>query len=154
MKTNIPSKMDHKKSALSIFYDVNIDGRWKQAPFNVTLLVLYSFGIVGNILVIKVFQKRYGEPSPYRFLVTFLGISDLFSSAAFVVRCFERFVFVFNQVGSFHIYICKVTRYLSYTNGLASVFLILALGIDRYRKLCAPLHWQMTNTRSKIIGLM
>lgn len=146
--------MEYEIPASTIFYDVNVNGRWEQTPFHVALLLLYSFGIVGNILVIKVFQKRYGEPSPYRFLATLLGISDLFSSIAFVVRCFERIVFVFNQVVSFHLYICKVTRYISYTNGLASVFIILALGIDRYRKICAPIHWQMTNSQSKTIGVL
>lgn len=146
--------MEWPKSRDTILDDYNVNGRQNQAPFNGVFLALYSFGIVGNILVIMVFRKRYSEPSPYRSLVTFLAFSDMFSSFGFVVRCIERTVFVFNQVGPLHIYICKITRFVCYSNGLASVFLILALGIDRYRKLCAPLQWQMTNTQSKTIGLM
>lgn len=129
--------MEWPKSRDTILDDYNVNGRQNQAPFNGVFLALYSFGIVGNILVIMVFRKRYSEPSPYRSLVTFLAFSDMFSSFGFVVRCIERTVFVFNQVGPLHIYICKITRFVCYSNGLASVFLILALGIDRYRKLCA-----------------
>lgn len=146
--------MGWPKSADTILDDYSINGRRNQAPFNGVFLALYSYGFVGNILVFMVFRKRYSVPSPYRSLVTFLAFSDIFSSFGFFGRCIERTVFVFNQVGSYHINVCKLTRFVCFSNGLASVFLILALGIDRYRKLCVPLHWQMTYTQSKIIGLM
>lgn len=146
--------MEYKKAVESIWDEQNINGRLDQAPFNVTFLFMYGFGIIGNLLVIAVFRKGYSEPSPYRLFAILLAASDLFSSFGFVFRCFERIVFVFHQVGPVTIYICKATRMMSYSNGLASVFLILALGTDRYRKICTPLQPQMTHSQSRIIGGM
>lgn len=97
--------MEFPKSRDTCLVDYNVNGRRNQAPFNGVFLALYSFGIVGNIIVIMVFRKRYSEPCPYHSLVTFIAVSDMFFSFGFFVRCIERTVFVFNQVGPSHIYI-------------------------------------------------
>lgn len=70
--------MGWPKSADTILDDYNINGRRNQAPFNGVFLALYSYGFVGNILVVMVFRKRYSVPSPYRSLVTFLAFPTCF----------------------------------------------------------------------------
>lgn len=145
--------MGWPKSADTILDDYNINGRRNQAPFNVVSRSVQLWFCRKHTSLYGVPEAIFGTLT-ISFTRNLPGISDMFSSFGFFGRCIERTVFVFNQVGSYPIYVCKLTRFVCFSNGLARVFLILALGIDRYRKLCVPLHWQMTYTQSKIIGLM
>ena len=116
---------------------------------NIGGIIFVSFlmitGLLGNLHVMVVFGKM--KPSNHRTFICFLCLVDLIS-------CCIGMPFVLvdltHPLTFYMIAACKILRTVNYFMGLSSIFLMLVITIDRYRKVCHPLSWQLSGKMVKI----
>ena len=116
------------------------DEEFRQRIIPVIYIVLLMIvGIPGNILVLLVYI-RHVKSSTHRTFITFLAAIDL--AVCGVIMPFEitemRFQYTFYAVAA-----CKFFRALSNFLQLTSIFVLLSLSVDRFRRVCHPLSNQI-----------
>ncbi|KAL3858402.1 hypothetical protein ACJMK2_012993 [Sinanodonta woodiana] len=112
--------------------------------------LLMIVGIPGNITALLVYLRKF-KPSTYRTFVVCLAIVDLAAcciSMPFVITLL-RYPVLFPHDG-----VCKVFRLLSYIPCVSSIFIILTIAVERYRKICVPHSSQMSDRMAKYICIM
>jgi hypothetical protein len=62
-------------------------------------------------------------------------------------------VFVFQEY-NMPVWMCKTALFVNTLSTLTSAFLLLAIAIDRCRKVCKPFSWQISNTAAKLMFLL
>ncbi|XP_046547398.1 orexin/Hypocretin receptor type 1-like [Haliotis rubra] len=120
----------------------------KLLPVIVYLGILMIVGLVGNCLVLYVHFRKF-NPSTTRTYVVSLAFFDLlsclFSVPGEIVDL--RFSFTFEAVA-----LCKAERFCTTFSSLASGFTLMAVAVDRYRRICHPLKQQLqTNGARKVV---
>ena len=109
--------------------------------------LLLIVGLVGNIHVIIIFGKRM-KPSNHRTFICFLCFVDL-------IGCSIGMPFVLvdllHPLTFFMISACKFLRLINYFMGSSSIFLMLVVTVDRFRKVCKPLRWQISEKMAKVL---
>lgn len=102
--------------------------------------ILIVIGVPGNLTVLFVYLLKF-DSSTYRTFIVALALIDLVGSV--VCMPFEiiemNFQYTFYAVGA-----CKFFRFNNTFVALTSIFVLLALSADRYRRVCRPLKPQMT----------
>ena len=115
-------------------------------PAVVYTSVLMVLGIVGNGLTFLVYMKYIIRPSTKRLFILVLAICDFVSCSillpALIAEIYFSYTFTAYQV-------CKAMRYLFYCVPFASVFTLLLISLERCRKICYPLKWQITLSLAK-----
>ena len=103
----------------------------------VYLIVIASFGIPGNTLIILV-QSKNRVKSSTDFLVITMAIVELLCSS------FNITLYVCYQVSSVWIviandFVCCFHKFTIYLTSISSIFLLTAIAMDRYFQTCMPL---------------
>ncbi|XP_062620828.1 cholecystokinin receptor-like [Saccostrea cucullata] len=123
----------------------HIEVQRRLAPM-IYLGILMLLGVPGNLTVLFVYLFKFGS-STHRTFIVALAIIDLVGSA--VCMPFEiiemNFQYTFYAVGA-----CKFFRFNNTVVALTSIFYIIGLSFDRYRRVCRPLKTQMTVLKAKI----
>ncbi|KAL3858398.1 hypothetical protein ACJMK2_012989 [Sinanodonta woodiana] len=126
----------------------------KKALENIAAIVFISLlmivGIPGNITALLVYLRKF-KPSTYRTFVVCLAIVDLAAcciSMPFIITLL-RYPLLFPHDG-----VCKVFRLLSYIPCVSSIFIILTIAVERYRKICVPRGTQMSDRMAKYICII
>ncbi|XP_048733489.1 cholecystokinin receptor type A-like [Ostrea edulis] len=118
----------------------------RRLPPMVYLATLILFGVPGNLTVLFVYLFKF-ESSTHRTFIVALAIIDLVGCV--VCMPFEiiemNFQYTFYAVGA-----CKFFRFNNTFIALTSIFVIIGLSVDRYRRVCKPLKTQMTVFTAKI----
>lgn len=109
-------------------------------PLIVYLSLICVCGSLGNSLVCYVYKTKYG-PSNCRSFVIGLSVIDLFSCA--VVIPFEIAVVLREYTFQSEI-VCQISVFLNTWPTLSSGLMLLAIAVDRYRKVCKPFGRQMS----------
>ena len=118
---------------------VNLSMRLAVLPVTVLIGIENVIGLVGNILILLVYSKRY-EKSNFRYFVLFMALIDLTSC----LTCVPGEVFSqLNWYKNEHAWICKVKSYFNVLGAWGSASILLLLAFDRHRKICRPLGWQI-----------
>lgn len=111
----------------------------KSLPNTVVIVILLIVGILGNSLVIYVYEFRFPR-SDGRCYIGPLAVSDLgtliSTSALNLLKNLMKFIFPGPIV-------CKCLYFLSYAFINISLFLWTVIAVQRYRKICKPFKWQM-----------
>ena len=110
--------------------------------------MLMITGLLGNLHVLVVFGKKM-KPSTHRTFICVLAIVDLIGSTVgmpFVL------VDLTHPLTFYMTAACKVLRMVNYFMGISSVFLMLVVTVDRYRKVCHPLKWQLSGKMAKVLS--
>ena len=109
--------------------------------------LLLFVGLLGNIHVVIIFGTRM-KPSNHRTFICFLCFVDL-------IGCIIGMPFVLvdltHPLNFFMIPACKILRTVNYFMGTSSIFLMLVVTVDRFRKVCRPLRWQISERVAKIL---
>ncbi|XP_062607111.1 cholecystokinin receptor type A-like [Saccostrea cucullata] len=109
--------------------------------------ILMLLGVPGNLTVLFVYLFKFGS-STHRTFIVALAIIDLVGSA--VCMPFEiiemNFQYTFYAVGA-----CKFFRFNNTFVALTSIFVMIGLSVDRYRRVCKPLKTQLTVFMAKIV---
>ncbi|KAL3858400.1 hypothetical protein ACJMK2_012991 [Sinanodonta woodiana] len=126
----------------------------KKALENIAAIVFISLlmivGIPGNITALLVYLRKF-KPSTYRTFVVCLAVLDLAAcciSMPFILALL-RYPVLF-----LHDEVCKLFRLLSYIPCVSSVFILITIAVERYRKICAPHGTQMSDRMAKHICIM
>lgn len=108
--------------------------------------LLMLIGIPGNLIVLIVYPSRFPK-TKHRMFITGLAVADIL--VCVVTLPFEitemRFQYTF-----FNSLCCKVFRACNNLFALSSIFILMGLSGDRYRRVCTPLKVQMTSRHATI----
>lgn len=137
-------------SGSSLLADYNEAYFTKIIPNTVVIFIFLVVGILGNTLVIYVYECRFPR-SDGRCFIGPLAFFDLgaiiFTSALNLLQNFMKFTFH----GQF---LCKFVHFFSYAFINTSLFLWTIIAVQRYRKICKPFAWQMKKDRRKWLILI
>lgn len=126
--------------------DYNDEEALRRLAPMIYLLLLMLIGIPGNVLVLVVYPIRF-QKSTHRTFIIGLALSDLFVCA--VTLPFEitemRFQYTF-----YNMWACKFFRACNNLFALSSIFILMGLSGDRYRRVFTPLKLQMTSHHATI----
>ena len=108
--------------------------------------LLMVTGVISNSHVIAIFCKKM-KPTNHRTSICVLCLVDMI--ACIVGMPFEL-VDLTHQL-TFHMTaVCKTVRFVNYFVGVTSALLMLVVTIDRYRIVCHPLNWQISDKMAKL----
>ncbi|KAK3087093.1 hypothetical protein FSP39_001559 [Pinctada imbricata] len=115
-------------------------------PVIVYICLLIVIGLLGNPLVIYFYGIKQ-KPSPSFMYVISLAVFDLITCA--IVMPMELVIVV-----KFYTFdspaCCKTIRFFSYFSTIASALTLMLISVDRYRKICKPLDYQISSKAAKI----
>ena len=116
-------------------------------PVIVFICILMVIGVFGNILVLWIYTKKY-HPSTHRCFILCLAWIDMVACAIgmplLIVSMFYPYMFPSELA-------CKVLRCLHVFLVVASAFVVLAIAIERHRRICFPFSREMTLKKIKIM---
>ncbi|XP_060574854.1 alpha-2Db adrenergic receptor-like [Ruditapes philippinarum] len=129
---------------------INREEVLRQVPLITFLIILAIIGTLGNLLVCYVYTKKYSASNCRTFIIV-LSAVDVFVCA--VIIPFEIMVLM-REYNFKHAWICKVSVFLNTWLTLTAGCLLLAIAIDRYRKVCRPFSWQITHVAARNMCIM
>lgn len=116
-------------------------------PAIVLVIIYMVLGLFGNPLVAYYYGCRAKATSSYHFIVA-LSIFDLITCCVSMpleivdIRKFYKFE---NTIA------CKILRFVNYFASVSSGAILIAIAVDRYRKVCHPFNKQITLRLTKLI---
>lgn len=108
-------------------------------PVTIFVGILTIMGFFGNVLVIFVFSRRY-HMCNFRYFVLCLGILDFISS---ITTMPGEIVTQLHWYTYQWVVICKIKSFCNMFTVTGEAFTLLAIAVDRYRKVCRPLGRQI-----------
>ena len=103
--------------------------------------IMMVLGVIGNGLTLIVYFRYITKHSTKRLFIIVLAICDFISCCLLLPALIAEIYYSYTFTS---IVICKSMRYLFYLLPFASVFTLLLISLERYRKICHPLRWQIT----------
>lgn len=112
----------------------NLEFMRSMSPTLAYLILLMVLGLVGNTLVFIVYYRRF-KPSTTRMYVLAMSVCDIFNNLlALPSDIFEtRFHYDFESVAA-----CKFFGYITRFLALYGGCILVAVALDRHRKICHP----------------
>ncbi|XP_059165268.1 D(2) dopamine receptor-like [Physella acuta] len=125
---------------------INDERAQQLIPAMVVLGVLMVIGIPGNALVVYVFCFKM-KTGTQNILIVCLAVFDLLSCCLSIPNEIAdmRFFFMFDSVAA-----CKIMRFINTFCAIGSIFTLLVIAVDRFRKICRPFKSQMRNRHIKL----
>ena len=135
---NVSDTFEHSSMERAAY---NAEMRTAFIPLMVIITLESSFGIVGNSMVFYVFLRRYKKCN-FKYFALFLCAIDLSGCLTSMPLDIVLRYYYFDVPGRVF---CKIKFFFLLSILLAETFMLLIICIDRYRKICHPLHWQISN---------
>lgn len=114
-------------------------------PLFIIFGIIGGFRIIANACVLCVYKHKYPK-SNFRTFVLCLSIIDLTGLLFVVPSELYSYRFWFDQPMS-AAWFCKLKNALTALDVITSSLILLLISIERYRKVCHPLQWQV-NTKT------
>ncbi|XP_061173009.1 dopamine receptor 2-like [Saccostrea echinata] len=114
----------------------------------VMLVILMVIGVIGNIHVLAVFGLNFQKSSTYVTFVFSLAVINFLMCSIEIP--FEILDLLY-PYGLFSGSFCKVFRSSNAGLSMSSVFLLLLIAVDRYKRVCHPLKIQWSIKKSRIL---
>ncbi|XP_071097376.1 bombesin receptor subtype-3-like [Haliotis cracherodii] len=115
-------------------------------PAILFLAILMLVGFVGNSLVFYVYLVKFKQSSTRCFIVA-LTTFDLIMC----MICIPTEIADIRYNYTFGLYkLCKILRFLGTFSAIASGFTLVAIAVDRFKKICRPFKKQMTPLIAKV----
>lgn len=122
--------------------------RSKRAPFSAVSFTVNITGIISNAAVLHIFRKKYDRDSNYRLFVLLLASFDMGMSIAHVIKEQFRLRSIYDAGDSIF---SPITNYVGHSIGIGTIFMVLFIAIERYKKICTPFKSQFTKKQSSVI---
>ena len=136
---------DWNRTIDTLLAELNREEMSKHVGGIIFISLLMIIGLIGNSHVLVVFGMKM-KPSNHRTFICCLGVIDL-------IICCTGMPFVIvdltHPLTFYMIPICKILRCANYFTSVFSVLIMLVISIDRYRKVCQPLGWQLSHGNAK-----
>ena len=118
-------------------------------PTIVFIAILMVVGVFGNILVLYIYTTKY-HPSTYRSFILWLGWIDLIACTVgmplLIVSMLYPYMFPSEEA-------CKTFRFLHVFFVVSSAFIVMAIAIERHRRICNSFSREMTPRKIKLMCL-
>lgn len=129
--------------------EINAAEALRQFPLSVYLSLLAFIGLIGNSIVLYIYTKVYTN-SNSRSFIRFLSAIDLMTCVVAVpVEIFT----VLNQYEFDDALVCGISRFVNSAGTVSASTVLMLIAIDRYRKICKPLKWQISNKIANILSV-
>ncbi|OWF49553.1 gastrin/cholecystokinin type B receptor-like [Mizuhopecten yessoensis] len=116
-------------------------------PVIIIIACLMVIGFIGNPMVMYFYGCRMKTTPSYMFIVT-LAIFDMIS-------CTISMPFEIYELCHFYTFdspeACRTLRFINYFASIASGATLIAIAVDRYRKICKPFDKQISVKLAKVI---
>ncbi|KAI8764407.1 orexin receptor type 2 [Biomphalaria glabrata] len=134
------SNLDPATWNITLLMELNDAMFERLAPAIAFFVVLMLVGVVGNLVVCYIFIKKLRK-STQNFLLLCLGVFDLLSTVVGVPsEIYDmRHYYLYDSSP----WACKWMRFLTTLPSIASILVLMVIAVDRYRKVCRPLHFQI-----------
>lgn len=119
-------------------------GRIERAPLSAFSLFFNMVCIIGNSAVLHIFRTKY-KKSNYRFFVLLLALFDMGTGIVFGVK--EQFRLQRVYYGGTSVS-CQILNYVGHSVGIGTIFTVLFIAVERYKKICTPFQTQFTIAQS------
>ena len=127
---------------------LNKDEVIRLIPMLIFLVLISVIGIPGNGLVCYVYRTKY-KMSSSRWFIFFLASADMVLCVFIVPVEIASSMYQYNFTNGVA---CKLTAFLNTWALLALGFTLVIVSIDRYRKVCRPLGWQIDFKKARILS--
>ncbi|KAH3711422.1 hypothetical protein DPMN_071091 [Dreissena polymorpha] len=119
-------------------------------PLMVYLSVVMFFGLIGNILVCFYYGHQTRRSGHAVFICT-LALFDLANCALSIPLDFvdTKFYYTFTNIP-----LCRFLSFVNHVTVMGSAFTLLAIAVDRFRRICRPLKKQLDLTKCKILCVL
>lgn len=135
------------KSDWELLKELNAEEVKRQIPLMIYLLLVCLVGIPGNSLVCYIYRTEY-KVSSSRWFIFFLGAVDIILCIVIlpceVSTLFQQYIFT-DAIW------CKFSAFCNLVMLISLGLTLLAVSVDRYRKVCKPLGWQINFRKGRII---
>lgn len=119
-------------------------------PTLIFIGILVVVGVVGNILVIFVYTRKYGSSTHRCFILSLAGIDIVSCCVGMPLLIFSLlYPYQFTSPEA-----CKILRFLHVFLVCASAFVVLAIASERHRRICSPFSKTISTRKIKIICLV
>lgn len=135
------------ESSSDILRTLNREEVIRQVPLMTFLAIIGISGAFGNFLVCYVYKKKYSSSNCRTFIIM-LSVVDMFIC---VVAIPFEILSLFREYNFKRAWICKMSVFLNAWPTLTAGFLLLAIAIDRYRKVCRPFKWQISHYVARVM---
>lgn len=119
----------------------NTDEARKYIVHDVFLVFYFFVGVVGNAVVLIVYQTKLKKKSDSRYFFPFLALFDLFACG--FRAPFELWKTLL-PVNSQDILSCQIIWWIVNVFTFSSIYLLAVITFQRYRKVCRPFGFQLT----------
>ncbi|XP_052766389.1 muscarinic acetylcholine receptor M4-like [Mya arenaria] len=120
-----------------------------QLPAIIYTIILMVIGTPGNIIVLYVYFFKWRK-STSRMFILFLTSLDLFNCVTTLPM--EIFIMRYSVMLD-RPWLCKISRFSTYTMNSSSAAILVAIAVDRYRRICRPHGPQFSAKASKYISI-
>ena len=144
-KRFLPAMEHSNESDVQILDRLNSEEKEKMIGGIVFVSVLMLFGIIGNIHIMYVFSRKINQSNHKTFILC-LGMIDIL---ACTVSMPTTLLDLTNPLTYYYTTVCKLARNVNYFVCWSSAFILLVVTVDRYRKICHPMDWQINNQTAK-----
>ncbi|KAH3711413.1 cholecystokinin receptor-like [Dreissena polymorpha] len=119
-------------------------------PLIVYLSVVMFFGLLGNILVCFYYGHETRRSGHAVFICT-LALFDLATCALSIPLEFvdTKFYYTFTNIP-----LCRFLSFVNQVTVMGSAFTLLAIAVDRFRRICRPLKKQLDLTKCKLVCVL
>lgn len=112
--------------------------------------ILLIFGFIGNLHVLAVFAFRM-QPSNNRTFILCLAVVDII---ACIIGMPFTIVILLHPLTFYDAIECKIVLNVNYFSCACSGLLLVVITVDRYRKICHPMGWQLSQKMAKFVCLL
>lgn len=103
----------------------------------VPLLFIYTFIVVGNLVIITVVQLNTHLHTPMYFFISALSFLEIWYTTATIPKMLSCLL----SEKTISLNGCLLQMYFFHSTGISEVCLLTAMAFDRYLAICSPLHY-------------
>ena len=140
---------DTKRNELEKIEKLNEDEVITLIPMILFLSIICIIGLPGNGLVCYIYSTKYRVSSSQWFIL-FLAIADLVMCVVILPSEIGTSLYQYNFTNGAA---CKITVYLFAWTMLTLGFTLVVVSVDRYRKVCKPLGWQIDFKKARFLTI-
>ncbi|XP_046375930.2 cholecystokinin receptor type A-like [Haliotis rufescens] len=133
------------KDVLYLYNDTHLNSA---LPAIVFLSFIMLVGFIGNSVVCFVYLRCF-KPNPLRCFIMIVAILDLFICVIDLPLAIVNMRYLYSS-GEFPV-LCKAFHMFHDFSFMTSMFILVAIAVERYKKICQPFENQMTVPKARIV---
>nr|KAF6397504.1 olfactory receptor family 6 subfamily K member 6 [Rousettus aegyptiacus] len=110
----------------------------KVAYYSLSLLIIYGFIIIGNLMIFIVIQLDMGLDTPMYFFISVLSFLEIWYSTTTIPKILSSLV---NDQKTISLAGCLMQMYFFHSLGITEGCVLTVMAIDRYIAICHPLRY-------------